>query len=714
MKTADPPTSVVYCCHGCRFAAGMTSPTEDSGTLLGPANALGLSVFFTMNVVMLTMALWSYTGDSPSQFERALREFLRYGSLVFSLPVLLFLGRPLISHAINGLRVGIFTSDLLLATGVVAAYTLSIINTIRGSGHVYFEVGCVILVLVTLGRWMEAEGRSRASHALDKLERLVPQTVRLATPKGDIQLPRSQVVLGSVIRVLAGDRIPLDGRLVRGRGVVDEQFFTGESAPAEKKPGDGVFAGSLNLDGDLMLEVTALAEGGALGRLVDAVRAARASKGGYQRLSDLWSQWFFPIVSAIAVAAFFYHGVRTDWEHGLLTLLSVVLIACPCALALATPLAVWTALGTAASKGVLCRSGAALEKLAAIRALRWDKTGTLTTGSPKVEHFVCEDDRERQALLQLALTLTCASKHLYSQAINDYGLDFADSPDDSATGSKAGFDVKTFAGRGLLATRPDGKSVVLGSLRWMEDNGLRCGPRLSGLLNDSVTSDKPVVAIGFDDQVNGLFILEETIRSESGEVIARLQDLGLNQAILTGDRAVRARTLAKALCLEVHAELLPEQKLEEIRSAHAEYGCVAMIGDGLNDAPALAAADVGIALGCGADVSRDSADICLLSSNLELIPWSYQFARKTVSTIRTNLIWSFGYNSVGVIFAAAGQLHPALSAALMVVSSVVVLCNSLKLSFESDAQRVPAEQSLNSDLVQSASVAGSNSAEVTS
>ena len=410
----------VFCCYGCRFAAGITGPSASADPTLGPASALGLSVFFTMNVVMLTMALWSYAERAQSPFEIALRSFLRYGALAFSLPVLLLLGRPLISHALAGLRNRVFTTDLLLAVGVLAAFVLSMINTWRGSGHVYFEVGCVILVLVTLGRWLEAAGRSQASAALEQLERLVPDLVHRSLPGGDQDVPRLEMCVGDCFRVFAGERIPLDGIVLRGHGVIDEQFFTGESCPMEKHPGDKLLGGTLNLDGDLLIEATAPPSAGALGRLVAAVRTARLSKGRYQHLSDVWSQWFFPVISLVAILSLVIHGLRVDWDHGILTALSVILIACPCALALATPVAIWAALGTAARNGVLCRSGAALETLASIRALRWDKTGTLTTGTPSVRRLICEEVSELLRIQSLAVSLTRASNHIYSQSIHNF------------------------------------------------------------------------------------------------------------------------------------------------------------------------------------------------------------------------------------------------------------------------------------------------------
>ena len=607
-----------YCCFGCRFAAGISTQSDASTNPMGPATALGFSVFFTMNVVMLTMSLWSYAAQPQTPFEEALAAFLRYGAMAFSLPVLLLLGRPLVSHAITGLRRGLFTTDLLLATGVIAAFAVSIVSTLRGVGHVYYEVGCVILVLVTIGRWLEAAGRSQASTALDQLERLVPETVRLRESGVDTVTPRQRISVGNHLHVIAGERIPVDGRVVQGRGVVDEQFFTGESTPVEKRIGDLLLGGSLNLDGNLLIEVTAPPNAGALGRLVNAVRAARLSKGHYQLLSDAWSQCVFPIIAAIALAAFVFHGLRVNWDYGLLTALSVVLIACPCALALATPLAVWAALGTAAKKGVLVRSGSALETLAGIRAIRWDKTGTLTTGKPSVLRLACEDSTDRVSIEQIAASITDASDHVFSLAIREFLLGvepFATS-----------VNVQTVPGRGLRTSLDNDQVVLLGAVRWMEDCGLTWGPNLSRVINDPLTADCPMTAIGYHGRVQGLFLLEETIRPEAFEALQDCQRLGLDQAVLTGDRAARASGLAKTFGIPVAAELLPQDKLAAIRAGHEQFGSVAMVGDGLNDAPALAGSDIGIALGCGADVSRDSAGVCLLSSDLRLIPWTYEFS----------------------------------------------------------------------------------------
>lgn len=679
------PGDKAYCCFGCRFAAAVTGATGDQGEARWMATSLGLSVFCTMNVVMLTMALWSYAASPRSAFELGLADFLRYGALLFTSPVLLLLGRPLGINAFEQLRRGAMSTDLLLLTGVIAAYAVSVVSTIRATGHVYYEVACVILVLVTLGRWLEATGRLQASAALDELERLIPDTIRCIDSSGATTMTlRGDVTVGQFVRVLPGERIPVDGRVTRGRGVVDEQFFTGECVPAEKQLGDTVLGGSLNLEGDLILEVTALASAGALGRLVDAVRSARLKRGRYQILADRWSQWFFPLIAVLSLMTFVVHGLRSGWESGLLTAMSVILIACPCALALATPLAIWAALATAARRGVLFRSGEALERLSGIRAVRWDKTGTLTTGTPSVRNLLCEDESERPIVEDCAADLVAGSTHIYSAAIRRH-------LEETSCLSMLS-EVETVPGRGLRMHLPTIGVISLGSLSFMADSGLSAGPVLSAELSRAGVADASYVWIGWQGQIRGTFVLEESLRPEAAAAIESCRGLNLDLAVLTGDRRERALRWQQELNLPVVAELLPEQKLAEIRLAHERCGSVAMVGDGLNDAPALAAADIGIAMGCGADVTRDSADVCLLPNDLRLVPWAIRFSRRTISTIRQNLGWSFGYNGIGVIVAACGWLHPAVAAVLMVVSSLFVLGNSLRLRTDLDEEASVADQ----------------------
>lgn len=682
MGPAPAPGEDVYCCFGCRFAAAVTGETGDRGEMRWMATALGLSVFCSMNVMMMTMALWSYASAPQSPFEAGLADFLRWGGLLFTAPVLLLLGRPLAANAVEQLRRGSLSTDLLLLTGVVAAFLFSVVSTVRGSGHVYFEVACVILVLVTLGRWLEATGRLQASAALDELEQLLPDEVRCIDASGVTTLiPRGLVAVGQIVRVLPGERIAVDGRIRQGRGVVDEQFFTGESVPVEKQRGDTVLGGSLNLEGDLLLEVTAPASSGALGRLVDAVRNARLQKGRFQILADRWAQWFFPIIAVVSLFTLVFHGVQSGWEAGLLTALSVVLIACPCALALATPLAIWAALATAAKRGVVFRSGEVLERLAEVRAIRWDKTGTLTTGSPQVVGLICDDDLERTEIERITATMTAGSNHVYSLAIRRFLGEMQD--------GHGPVEILTVPGRGLQFQHPRWGTVSLGSPAFMMDCGLSTEPQFGTVLAKATDRHRTSVLIGWQHRIHGAYIVEEAARDEARAALEVCHALRLDSAVLTGDRSERGLYWQQQFHIPVVAELRPEQKLAAIREAHAHFGSVAMVGDGLNDAPALAAADIGIAMGCGADVTRESADVCLLPNDLRLVPWTILLARRTVSTIRQNLAWSFGYNSVGVLIAATGWLHPAVAAVLMVISSLMVLGNSLRLRDVGETPSLP-------------------------
>jgi heavy metal translocating P-type ATPase len=674
----------VYCCSGCRFAAAVTSERGDVGESRWMLTGLGVSLFFSLNVVMLTMALWAYADQPETRFAAALADFLRWIALVMTIPVITWLGVPLGRQALAQLKHGRLSTDLLLLTGVVAAFGYSVISTIRGLGHVYFEVSCVILVLVTMGRWLEATGRRQASEALHELETLLPQTVRRLSPDEE-SVSLAEVRVGDHLHVRASERIPVDGRVIRGTAMVDEQFFTGESWPVPKSEGSGLLGGTLNLDGDLVLEATALPQQGALGRLVESVRNAQSAKGRYELLADRCARFFFPLIGLIAIGTAIWHGQHSGVEAAILHPLAVVLIACPCALALATPLAVWAALGTAARKGVLLRGGEALERLSEVTALRFDKTGTLTTGAPSVIHFLCEYAAQRDEVLRRAAALTGSSTHLFSRAIRGFV--------ETTQFIPALASVRAIPGRGIVARLGgDDTDTLLGSRRLMNEQNWTVGPRLEGAIQNLDLTSESCVLLGWDGVVRGLFQLREQLRPEAHELIATCRELGLDIEVLTGDHAARGARLQQEIGIPVRAEMLPEDKLQAIETLKQSGVRVAMVGDGINDAPALALADVGIAMGCGTDVTRETSDVCLIRDDLRAIPWAIRHARRTISTIRQNLFWSFAYNGIGVILAAVGWLHPAIAAALMVISSLMVLGNSLRLKDTGDP-RVEGDQS---------------------
>lgn len=682
-EVASEPPTVSYCCFGCRFAAAVTRERGETGAIHWMLTRLGLSIFLSMNVMAFTMALWTndvYGAEGGGALAVTMYGLFRYLCLILSLPVLIMLGGPLLENAWQGLRHGALSTDLLLLSGVVAAFAYSAVSVVRDEGPIYFEVASVILVMVTLGRWFEAAGRLRAGAALDELQKLLPEYVRVLRNGVEMQIATAQLAIGDQVRLLPGERFPVDGRLVRNSASVDEQILTGESRPVTRHPGDTVCAGTLNLDGDVVIETTLPPGSGSLERLIDLVRQAREAKGHYQELADRLSAKMFPVVAGIAVATFVGHWVASGLEHGLMAGLAVVLVACPCALGLATPLALWAALGNAARRQVLFRNGQALERLAEIKAIRFDKTGTLTTGKVRVSEFLTAegDLSARVSIIRKGATLAASSLHPFSRAI----LAFAKVPRTTETALQ----VRQIPGRGLSGqVDGDEEPAYLGSRSFMSESRLALPASLHETLATGENAEHSVSCLGWEGRVRGAFVFTEDLRESARPALAWCREQGLDVAVLTGDHRRRAERLAKELDVPVIADLLPEQKVAAVREAHGQFGSVAMVGDGINDAPALAASDVGIALGCGADVSRDSATVCLLGNDLMRLTWAIEFAREAVRVMRRNLFWAFAYNAVGIAVAAAGWLNPAFAALLMVVSSGLVIRNALSLQGETYA-----------------------------
>ncbi|MBS0260857.1 MAG: cation-translocating P-type ATPase [Planctomycetes bacterium] len=698
-----------FCCFGCQFAAAVTREKGDAGAIRWTLMRLGLAIFFSMNVMAFSMALWTVDvyGEEPTgALSSPLFGLFRYLCLLFSFPVLILLGEPLLDSAWAALRRGWLSTDLLLLTGTVAAFALSTVSVCRERGPIYFEVACVILVMVTLGRWFEASGRLRAGAALDELQKLLPETVRVIREGLDVNVPAGEVRRGDRIRLLPGERFPTDGVLEVGRASVDQQILTGESLPVLRGTGESVYAGTLNLDGALVVEVTSDPGGGSLDRLIAAVRAARETRGYYQELADRISGWVFPAVAVVALGTFLWHTAQSGFDHGLTSALAVVLVSCPCALGLATPLAAWTALGAAARRQVLFRSGQALERLAGIRAVRFDKTGTLTTG--QVQVISCLTDERLDSpngfqLLARVEALTRRSLHPFSRAVREFvvsrwaglplpAMHVAPSLGQIARDTAGEYEltathepisgIQQLCGRGMVGQVASGtvaETVYLGSRLLMDEAHLKIPKVLENTVTAGEVRGHSLVCVGWQGKVRAVFLLEEALRESTVATISECRRLGLDVGVLTGDHQGRARRLSLELGVPVACELLPEQKLAEIKTVQATHGAVAMVGDGVNDAPALAASDVGVALGCGADVSRDAAAVCLLSDDPARLVWAIGFARDAVRVMRRNLYWAFAYNCVGVALAASGHLNPALAALLMVVSSVLVVRSSLSL-----------------------------------
>ncbi len=714
LRTSE--SEAIYCCFGCRLAHAITEEKGQEGAVRWTIVRLGIAIFFSMNLMAFTMTMWSLDVYDVERdpFQTQLFEVFRWLSMIFSLPVLLLLGVPLLENAIISWRQRIFSTDLLIATGVIAAYGISVANVLRGVETVYFEVGATVLVMVTLGRWFEATGKQKATAALDKLAALLPTKSHRVTDDSVAEIECSQILAGDHLQIRAGERFPTDAVLINGETTVDEQVFTGESTPIARVVGDRILGGTVNLDGHVVVEATAAFREGSFGRLLQLLREARLSRGHYQRLADRVSAWFFPLITGVALLTLIVH-----WQHGagaaVQSSLSVLLIACPCALGLATPLAVWTALSTAVKHQVLFRSGDAIERLATVKAVCFDKTGTLTTGAPQVRRFCSLDDHNSAEILQLTAALAKTSSHPFSQAVVRF-IETGDSQSSPPVLSH----VRSVPGGGVAATLTDGTRVRLGSLKFVSIDAQiepRHRLRISHALAIADQEAASVVAVSVADRPVILFLLTEKIRPEATATVKAMLDSGLQLTVLTGDRHAKAEQLRRDLLdchevgcqcsaecasirtadghdhprqpvpmptsrLTIECDLRPDEKVAMLRQVRRQHGPVAMVGDGINDAPALAASDVGIAMGCGADVSRDSAQVCLLNNDVSRIPWAIHLAQRTRSVIRQNLFWAFGYNSVGVILAACGVLNPAVAAGLMIVSSLLVISNSLRLMRE--------------------------------
>lgn len=645
---------------------------QEEGTAAKGLLRLGLAIFFTMNVMVFNMALWSQDIYPAENFANPLAEALslfRWASLVFSMPVLYLLGGPIAREVWQAILNRRLTTDIMILAGVVAAYSYSLVSVLRDEGHIYFEVGAMVMVFVSIGRWLEAKGKHRTGASLDALVSLLPATVRRIDEYGQIsEVPRETVLTGETLRVLPGERFPVDGIITQGRAAVDEQIVTGESVQAEKSVGMSVYSGTLNLDGDLRIEVTAADGQETTSRIVDMVRRARSVKGRHEKIADRIAAIFIPLVCVIAMAAGWRQGQNAGVDQGILTALSVVLIACPCALGMATPMAVWTALGRAAQGGLFFRSGVVLERLAGVSIACFDKTGTLTTGKPMASELYVFESANRELLMDVATALASGSIHSLSQAIIEFSQ--TQSIDKSAFRSE---EITTWPGQGLSCEYPDLGHVYLGSQQFLEEQGLKMPCEL-----DRGCEDQQVF-VGWKDRVQGAFCFHEQLRPETPLAIQECQALGLELYMLSGDVGKRVTPLGEQVGLAAEGDLLPADKATSLE-ALKKRGLVAMVGDGLNDAPALATADVGVALGCGADVSRDAAGVCLLTNDLRQFPWAVGLARQTLRIVKQNLFWAFAYNTIGIGLAATGRLNPIWAALAMAASSILVVSNSLRLA----------------------------------
>lgn len=569
--------------------------------------------------------------------------------------------------------------DLLVALGTTAAFGLSLYLWLfsphagHGMQHLYFESGAVIITLVLLGKFLETKAKQQTTEAISALQALSPETARVRRGDSEQEVPSSQVRLKDLVIVKPGEKVPADGIILEGHSQLDESLITGESLPVDKNVGDKVIGGSVNSNGTLLIETTAVGSESTLARIVRLVENAQAAKAPVEKLVDRVSAIFVPVVILIALGTIFWWGVTSgNWEQAVINGVAVLVIACPCALGLATPASIMVGTGAAAKAGVLIKDAEALEVAHSITLVVFDKTGTLTEGKPQVSKIFTESGKEREVLGMLA-SLQTGSEHPLAKAT----LDKAKQDGVSFESAK---NVKAIPGRGLQG-EVNGKIILVGTEKLMNEKGIdfslfanqaadreQSGETVSLIANDSTKSILGVVSYG------------DKPKQSAKATVERLHALGIKTIMLTGDNEGSAKKVANYLGIdEFRARVLPEDKAEIIKTLKASGAKVAMIGDGVNDAPALAAADVGIAMSTGTDVAMHTAGITLMRGIPLLIPDALEISRKTYSKIKQNLFWAFFYNIVGIPLAAAGLLNPVIAGGAMAFSSVSVISNALLL-----------------------------------
>lgn len=576
--------------------------------------------------------------------------------------------------------------DSLIAMGTSAAVVYSLYSTyrifngdFRFVDNLYFETAGVIIALILLGKSLEAVSKGKTSEAIKKLMGLAPKTATVIQNEQEIEIPIEEVEVGDIIVVKPGEKIPVDGEVVEGLTSVDESMLTGESIPVEKKPGDKVFGASLNKNGSIRFKATKVGSDTALSQIIKLVEQAQGSKAPIAQMADIVSGYFVPVVFVIAILAALAWLISGESVVFSLTIfIAILVIACPCALGLATPTAIMVGTGKGAEYGVLFKGGEALEKTHKIGTIVFDKTGTITEGRPEVTDIVTTEFIDRTKLLQLAASAEKGSEHPLGEAIvrgaEKDGLDFV-KPEK----------FHALPGRGIEA-HIEGETLLLGNKKLMVDEGIEIA--VLGEASDRLASEgKTPMYIAIDRQLAGIIAVADVIKENSANAIQKLHEMGIEVAMITGDNRRTAEAIAKQVGIDrVLAEVLPQDKANEVKKLQAEGKKVAMVGDGINDAPALAQADIGIAIGSGTDVAMESADIVLMRSDLMDVPTAIQLSKRTIRNIKQNLFWAFGYNVAGIPL-AAGILHlfggpllnPVFAAAAMSLSSVSVLTNALRL-----------------------------------
>ncbi|MDU2777890.1 MAG: heavy metal translocating P-type ATPase [Staphylococcus epidermidis] len=596
--------------------------------------------------------------------------------LILSTPVQFIIGWQFYVGAYKNLRNGSTNMDVLVAVGTSAAYFYSIYAMMMWlthqthHPHLYFETSAILITLILLGKYLEARAKSQTTNALSELLNLQAKEARVIKENKEIMLPLDKVKVGDTLLIKPGEKIPVDGKVTKGDTSIDESMLTGESIPVEKSSGDSVIGSTMNKNGSIMIEATQVGGDTALSHIIKVVEDAQSSKAPIQRLADIISGYFVPIVVSIAVITFiiwiiFVHPGQ--FEPALVSAISVLVIACPCALGLATPTSIMVGTGRAAENGILFKGGQFVERAHYVDTIVLDKTGTITNGQPVVTDYVGDNDT-----LQLLASAENASEHPLADAIVTYAKDKGLNLLDNDT-------FKSIPGHGIKATIHQ-QQILVGNRKLMNDYNISISNKLNDQLNHYEHLGQTAMMIAVDNQINGIIAVADTVKNDAKQAIKELRNMNIDVVMLTGDNNRTAQTIAKQVGIEhVIAEVLPEEKAHQISLLQDKGKQVAMVGDGINDAPALVKADIGMAIGTGAEVAIEAADITILGGDLLLVPKAIKASKATIKNIRQNLFWAFGYNVAGIPIAACGLLAPWIAGAAMALSSVSVVMNALRL-----------------------------------
>ena len=590
----------------------------------------------------------------------------------FATLVQIFGGHRFYKGAISSLRSKTFNMDVLVSMGTTAAYLYSIYNMFIDNPHLYFESSAVIITLVLLGKLMEAKAKAKTNEAVDKLQSLKVDEVTVIREGEEKTISIDELEIDDIVLVRPGERLASDGVITEGEASINEAMITGESLPVNKTVGEAVIGSTVNGPSTFKFKVTKVGEDTTLANIIRMVDDAASSKAPVQRMADKIANIFVPSVMAIAFLTFLIYTIFKDANTGIINAISVLVIACPCSLGLATPTAIMVATGRAAQSGVLIKSGEVLEANAKVDAVCFDKTGTLTEGKLSLTKFINTSNTSDKDILRYAYSAENQSEHLISEAISsfakDKGIEYLEADEFEAIHSKG------------VRAKLDNKEIILSNERYFDELGINYDKALmKELLNEGAT----VIVMAIDGKAVSYFAIEDSLRSDSKEAIAKIKSMGIKTYMLTGDNDIVAKNVAQKLGIdEFRAELLPEDKLKAIEEIKKSCAKLAMVGDGVNDAPSLASSDVGYSIASGTDVALEASDISLLNNSIGGVQRALELSRAAMKIIKENLFWAFFYNVVGIPFAILGLLTPMLAGTAMAFSSVCVVTNSLRLRYK--------------------------------